>query len=407
MRTRPTRKRAFAAIIALSVVVVACGDDDDDSPPADTSVDAPADTEADAGTTAAGWRSAPQTPTGPGCADVPAEGDGSFEGMADDPAATAAANNPDLSTLVAAVDAAGLTDTLNGGGPFTIIAPNNAAFDKIPTNVLDSILADSDLLTSILTYLVISGEALSAADLAEGGTAVTVNGAELTFALDRDTLTINGDEATVVCADIPVGNGIVQIVDSVLQPPSDDLGIDGSSVPSSAPDVTAVATPGDGPQGPLCASLPVEGEGSFTGMADDPAAVAASSNPELSSLVAAIEAAGLTDTLNGPGPFTIFAPSNAAFDEIPPADLEAVIADTEQLTSILSFHVISGQSLTAAELAAAGTQVSVQGGELTFSVEADGSLSINGGAATVVCSNITVGNATVHIIDSLLVPPTE
>ncbi|MDQ3544655.1 MAG: fasciclin domain-containing protein, partial [Actinomycetota bacterium] len=70
-------------------------------------------------------------------------------------------------------------------------------------------------------------------------------------------------------------------------------------------------------------------------------------------------------------------------------------------------HVISGQSLAAADLAAAGTQVSVQGGELTFSVEADGSLSINGGAATVVCSNITVGNATVHIIDSLLVPPAE
>jgi len=407
MRTRPTRTRALAAVIALSVVVVACGDDDDDSPPADTSADAPADTEASGtGTTAAGWRSAPRGPAGPACGDIPEDGEGSLDGMADDPAGTAAANNPALSTLVAAVDAAGLTDTLNGAGPFTIIAPVNAAFEKIPTNVLDSILADSELLTSILTYHVIDGEALSAADLAAGGTAVTVNGAELTFALDGDTLTINGDEATVVCADIPVGNGVVQLVDSVLQPPSDDLGMDGSSVPSSGPDVTAVATPGDGPQGPLCASLPAEGEGSFTGMADDPAATAAASNPELSTLVAAIEAAGLTDTLNESGPFTILAPSNAAFAEIPEADLEAVRADTEQLTSILGFHVISGQSLTAADLAAAGTETAVQGGELTFAAEADGSLSINGGSASVVCSNITVGNATVHIIDSVLVPPT-
>ena len=144
--------------------------------------------------------------------------------------------------------------------------------------------------------------------------------------------------------------------------------------------MTAVATPGDGPQGPLCATLPVDGEGSIEGMADDPAATAASNNPELSTLVAAITAAGLTDTLNGEGPFTIFAPANSAFEEIPAADLEAIMADTEQLTSILGFHVIEGEALTAADLAAAGTGVTVQGSELTFSAEADGSLSINAGA---------------------------
>lgn len=397
MRTRSTRRRACAVIIALSAVVAAS---------AVTQAAAP-----ETAGPAAGTRSAPRTfePTGPGCAAVPADGDGSFEGMADDPAATAASNNPELSTLVAAVEAAGLGDTLDGDGPFTIFAPNNGAFDRIPANVLDSILADTELLTSILTYHVVSGEALSSADLAEAGTATTVNGAELAFALDGESLTINGDEAVVVCADIAVGNGIVHIVDSVLQPPSDDLsgGGSSSSTPSSAPDITAVATPGDGPQGPLCASLPTDGEGSLTGMADDPAATAAANNPELSKLAAAVQAAGLVDTLNGEGPFTIFAPSNAAFDEIPAADLEAILADTDQLTSILGFHVISGESLSAADLAAAGTEASLQGGELTFTVEADGSLSINDGAATVVCSNITVGNATVHIIDSVLVPPAE
>ena len=71
-------------------------------------------------------------PTGPACASVPADGEGSFAGMADDPAATAASNNPELSTLVAAVAAAGLVDTLNGAGPFTIFAPANSAFDQDP-----------------------------------------------------------------------------------------------------------------------------------------------------------------------------------------------------------------------------------------------------------------------------------
>jgi uncharacterized surface protein with fasciclin (FAS1) repeats len=140
-------------------------------------------------------------------------------------------------------------------------------------------------------------------------------------------------------------------------------------------------------------------------MADDPAATAAAANPELTMLTAAVEAAGLTDTLNGEGPFTIFAPSDDAFEEIPEADRAAILADTAQLTNILTYHVITGESLSAADLAAAGTGISVQGGELTFTVEADGSLSINDGEAIVVCSNITVGNATVHIIDSVLVPP--
>jgi uncharacterized surface protein with fasciclin (FAS1) repeats len=216
-----------------------CGD-----APAD---DGGSDTEAAADGSVAGFRSVPRTfePTGPACADVPADGDGSFEGMADDTAAVAASNNPELSTLVAAVDAAALTDTLNGAGPFTIFAPSNDAFDKIPTNVLDSILADTDLLTSILTYHVVSGEALSSTDLADVGTAETVNGESLDFALDGDTLFINGQEAAVVCADITVGNGIVHIIDSVLQPPTDDLsgGGSSSSAPSSAPDVTATSRP--------------------------------------------------------------------------------------------------------------------------------------------------------------------
>ena len=96
-----------------------------------------------------------------------------------------------------------------------------------------------------------------------------------------------------------------------------------------------------GATGPACGSLPADGEGSLAGMADDPAATAASNNPELSTLVAAVTAAGLVDTLNGAGPFTIFAPVNAAFEKIPAADLDAVLADTDLLTSILTYHVVA------------------------------------------------------------------
>ncbi|CAN5620224.1 hypothetical protein BH24ACT5_BH24ACT5_26330 [soil metagenome] len=106
-------------------------------------------------------------PTGPACESLPADGEGSLEGMADDPAATAASNNPELSTTVAAVDAAGLVDTLNGEGPFTIFAPINSAFEKIPADTLDALLADpSGALTDILGLHVVVGEQYSSVDLA-------------------------------------------------------------------------------------------------------------------------------------------------------------------------------------------------------------------------------------------------
>ena len=85
---------------------------------------------------------------GPACDAVPADGEGSFAGMADDSAATAASNNPLLSTLVEAVGAADLVDTLNGDGPFTVFAPTNDAFESVPADILEAVLADTDLLTA-------------------------------------------------------------------------------------------------------------------------------------------------------------------------------------------------------------------------------------------------------------------
>ena len=152
---------------------------------------------------------------GPGCTAVPADGEGSFAGMADDPAGTAASNNPVLSTLVSAVVEADLVDTLNSEGPFTIFAPTNDAFAAIDADTLSTVLADKDLLTSILTYHVIAGESLSAEDLGTAGTVTTVNGGELTFSIDGQ-LDVNG--ATAICQNVPTANATVHIIDAVLLP---------------------------------------------------------------------------------------------------------------------------------------------------------------------------------------------
>ena len=156
-------------------------------------------------------------PSGPACAAVPASGDGSFDGMADDPAATAASANPVLSTLVAAVTEAGLVDTLNGPGPFTIFAPTNDAFAKIPEADLNAVLADKDLLTKILTLHVVAGERLSAADLSSKSSVTTVEGSDISLAMDGDTLKVNG-QASVGCADVSTANATVHIIDTVLMP---------------------------------------------------------------------------------------------------------------------------------------------------------------------------------------------
>ncbi len=153
--------------------------------------------------------------------------------------------------------------------------------------------------------------------------------------------------------------------------------------------------------GPACGAVPADGEGSFDGMADDPAATAASNNPVLSTLVAAVVQAELVDTLNSEGPFTIFAPYNDAFAAIPEDQLNAILADQEQLTSILTYHVVAGEQLDLAALASDMEITTVQGGTVT--VEPSGDLvTVNG--ANVICGNVQTSNATVHIIDAVLVP---
>ncbi|KOG10399.1 MULTISPECIES: fasciclin domain-containing protein [Streptomyces] len=154
-------------------------------------------------------------PFGPGCASLPQEGAGSVDGMADDPVATAASNNPELSTLVSAVKAAGLVDTLNNAEDITVFAPTNDAFAKIPKADLDKVLADKAALTKILTYHVV-GETVDKSDLADGSFK-TLQGGTLTTQGSGDAYTVN-DTAKIVCGDVPTSNATVHIVDTVLMP---------------------------------------------------------------------------------------------------------------------------------------------------------------------------------------------
>jgi uncharacterized surface protein with fasciclin (FAS1) repeats len=160
---------------------------------------------------------AADAPFGPGCAGVPASGSGSFNGMAQDPVATAASNNPALSTLVTAVTAAGLGDTLNTTDDITVFAPTNDAFTALDKATLDAAMADpKGLLTTVLTYHVVPGR-LSPDQLA--GTHKTLQGGTIEVAGSGDSFTVNGT-SKVVCGNVQTKNATVYIIDGVLLPPS-------------------------------------------------------------------------------------------------------------------------------------------------------------------------------------------
>lgn len=158
---------------------------------------------------------------------------------------------------------------------------------------------------------------------------------------------------------------------------------------------------GMGTFGPACASVPKSGKGSFNGMAQDPVATAASNNPELSTLVSAVKKAGLVDTLNSAKNITVFAPTNDAFKKIPKADLDKVMSDKKMLSKVLTYHVV-GQPLDKSQLQS-GSYDTLAKQKLTTKGSGD-SYTVNG-SAKVGCGNVKTANATVHIIDNVLMPP--
>ncbi|MFF4716727.1 fasciclin domain-containing protein [Streptomyces eurythermus] len=156
-------------------------------------------------------------PFGPACSSVPKDGAGSFDGMAQDPVATAASHNPALSTLVSAVKKAGLVDTLNNAKDITVFAPTNDAFAKIPKADMDRLLNDKAMLTKVLTYHVV-GQKPAPKDL-EKGSFETLEKSRLTTSGSGGSYKVDGS-ADVVCGNVKTANANVYIIDSVLMPKS-------------------------------------------------------------------------------------------------------------------------------------------------------------------------------------------
>jgi transforming growth factor-beta-induced protein len=261
-----------------------------------------------------------------------------------------------FSILLTALDTAGLTDTLNSPGEFTVFAPTDEAFaDLLAALEIEAadLLADPDL-ANILLYHVLSGEYLAADVVANAPfTMETLQGFGVDFSVMDGMAYING--AQIVTTDIQARNGVIHVIDEVILPEDTIVGV-------------------------------AEAAGSFT------------------TLLAALDTAGLTDTLNSPGEFTVFAPTDAAFTDLLAAlEIEAadLLADPD-LANILLYHVLSGEYLAADVVANAPfTMETLQGFGVDFSVM-DGMAYING--AQIVTTDIQARNGVIHVIDEVILP---
>ena len=259
-----------------------------------------------------------------------------------------------FNTLVAAVKAAGLVDTLKGDGPFTVFAPTDDAFKKLPAGTVETLLKPENLekLQAILTYHVVPGSVM-AADVVKLDSAKTVQGGEVAIEVDGGNVMING--AKVLKTDIKCKNGVIHVIDSVI-------------LPSTKKDIVDTAA----------------AAGSF------------------STLLAAAKAAGLVETLKSEGPFTVFAPTDEAFGKIPAGTIQELLKpeNKEKLAAILTYHVVSGKVLAkdVVEMTSAST---VNGQKATIKV-VDGKVMIDG--AQVVKTDIECDNGVIHVIDSVIMP---
>lgn len=256
-------------------------------------------------------------------------------------------------TLVAAVKAADLVDTLKGEGPFTVFAPSDEAFAKLPEGTIAELLKPENKpkLQAILAYHVVPGS-VKAADVVKLTGAQSVQGQQIDIAVTDDGVTVDG--ANVVKTDIHTSNGVIHVIDSVILPSDKDIV------------ETAVAA------------------GSFE------------------SLVAAIKAAGLVETLQGEGPFTVFAPTDDAIAALPEGTVEELLKpeNKDQLAAILTYHVVPGRVM-AADVVKLKSARTVQGQEIAISVN-DGKVMINN--ANVVSADIDTTNGVIHVIDAVILP---
>ncbi|WP_084176657.1 fasciclin domain-containing protein [[Limnothrix rosea] IAM M-220] len=280
-----------------------------------------------------------------------------------------------FSTLVTALQAGDLVDTLSGDGPFTVFAPINPAFAALSEGTLETLLMPENkaLLQEILTYHVISGN-ITSSDLTEGKVS-TIAGSDLMVSLE-DGVKINN--ANVLAADIKAGNGVIHVIDAVLLPPSEST--EATEMEDSMTEV-AVTSP---------VSMPVSLN----------IVELAAGNTTFATLVAAVTAGDLVDTLSGEGPFTVFAPTNEAFAALPEGTVETLLMPENKalLQEILTYHVVSGK-VTSGDLTA-GAVPTVQGDSVMVSL--DDGVKING--ANVIAADVMVSNGVIHVIDTVIMP---
>lgn len=291
-----------------------------------------------------------------------------------------AVENSSFSTLVAAVQAAGLVDALSAAGPYTVFAPTNGAFGTLLNELgvtADELLADRRLLTEVLLYHVVAGE-VRAADILGADlplTVTTLGGASLTVNVANNRVVLNGGRASVEIPDVDASNGVIHVIDNVLLPPAVVSG--GANIaPTSASTGTIVDV--------LVAS------------------------PNFSTLVAAVTAAGLADDLSAAGPFTVFAPTNGAFATLLGAlgvSAEDLLANRALLTDVLLYHVLRGE-YRASDILGADLPLSLRtlSGE-SVTINFDGSrVVLNAGEASVEVTNIVTSNGVIHVIDNVILP---
>ena len=259
-------------------------------------------------------------------------------------------------TLETAVTTAGLAATLAGPGPFTVFAPTDDAFAKLPAGTLDALLADPTKLGDILKYHVVAGK-IDAAQVVTLTKATTLEGKDIAIEVKDGGVVLNGS-VKVTTTDIQADNGIIHVIDAVLLPPE-------APAPNTIADIVI-------------------------------------GNPDFSTLKSAVVAANLAETLAGPGPFTVFAPTNAAFDKLPAGALDALLADKAKLTDVLTYHALAGK-VDAAQVVTLTHATALNGADITIEVK-DGSVILNG-SVKVTTTDIQADNGIVHVIDGVLLPP--
>jgi len=336
-------------------------------------------------------------------------------------------SDPQFSTLLTAVQAAGLEDTLKSGS-YTVFAPTNAAFAKVPSDALANLLNDPEMLKSVLLYHVVPGK-VNAKQVMSLKSAKTANGANVSVRTAGGKVMIN--TATVTKADVMACNGIVHVIDTVLMPPM--------AAAPAAPAPTAAATPAPAPAMPefSVVNIPVTPQPRTTTATtttdttatttdtsttttttdttttatdtSDTGDMAVMSNTvydvivkdeRFSTLAGLISDAGLDETLMS-GDYTIFAPTNEAFDKLDDNTLAQVASDHELLKKVLLYHVVSGKVL-AADVVTSAQLASAEGSSLDVTVSGS---DVKIGSANVVATDIAADNGVVHAIDAVLLPP--